>query len=61
MLSHFRLACITAIAAGREGLRNDPVWRSALRAMAGIEVTGDGVMLPTTEVHAEAPSVASTN
>jgi hypothetical protein len=61
MLSHFRQAYITAIAAGPERLRNDPVWRSAVRAMAGIEVTGGGAMLPTTEVRAEVPNVASTN
>ncbi len=50
-----------AIAAGREGLRNDPVWHSALKAMAGIDVTGDDVMLPVTDVRPEAPNIVPTN
>ena len=50
-----------AIASGREGLRRDPVWQSALKAMAGANVTGDNVMLPMTEVRAEAAAAAATN
>jgi NTE family protein len=50
-----------AIAAGREGLRSDPGWRSALKAVAGIDVTGAEVMLPTTDVRPDAPNVVPTN
>lgn len=39
-----------AIEAGREGLRNDPVWQNALKSMGGTNVPNDGAMVATREV-----------
>ncbi len=45
-----------AIAAGRDGLRRDPLWRGALKSMAGDDTRNGGVMLPTREVYPEPPN-----